>query len=206
MNEGENEGTAKPAPLTKADRKRIAEGQRALRLERQGASGLEPQKKKHMVWTLIKALVGIALMVSGGLGLASHFLGGSQTVAIHKLRILFVDHSDDTNGIGICANDTYQGQPVTITSQTGQVIGTATLGSGVLVDKRPDPYNSAFLMGAACGYPFTVPVATGTTFYGVKVGNLPVVEISASTVRAAHWSATVNVGRPCYTLGVQGAC
>ena len=128
----------------------------------------------------------------------------------HLLHGVVVDLSDGSQsgdrGDPTCAKDTYASAPVTITNQNGQVIGSATLSNGSLVDIKPDPYNSSYILSAYCGYTFATMVPTRATFYGLKIGNNTPVEFSAAIVHSNQWTIHLKLGHPCYAVGIQTAC
>ncbi len=81
---------------------------------------------------------------------------------------------------GACSagGDPYFGLPVTVTNQSGQVVGTGSVGGSGL------PLGSS----GACTDTFNVgQVPAHETFYGIHIGSLPVVNFSLAQVKQSNW-------------------
>jgi hypothetical protein len=78
-------------------------------------------------------------------------------------------------------DDIEAGLQVTVSNETGTVIGTGALGQGTEVD-------------AGCEFPFTVGNVPVAKFYKVEVGRRGTVNYSYADMEAASWKAELSLG------------
>jgi hypothetical protein len=143
-----------------------------------------PPATRSFRWLIIAGLVAILVLTGGGIGALLAF-GGSSDKTVTGQFVLTDSATADANCVGQGGySDIGPGTTVILTNETGKILGSSALASGV-----------ADADTGTCTYAFTIPdVPTDQAQYAIQVSHRGQVANSKADMVGDGWTFALNLG------------